>query len=195
MKYNIKDYVTDMEVIIVTPTEAKRERFATIGISKAQFKNTIFKYYYLNDFFQSPTLRATDLAMLERGVSPMRINNKGFEETIFTIHHIVPVHCGGKTVTSNLVPLPRDFHNFIHRYILDPQVKDLSVGDNVILRGVPDFSKITLMMMEDKTFMLSYQKYMIDRYNIYPPKVKKIHRSRYDLKQWYNNKFKELMRS
>lgn len=194
MKYNMKELTMDMDVVIVSPQEAKRERFATIGISKAQFKNAIFKYYYLNDFFQSSSLRVCDLALLERGISPMRTNKIGQEETIFTIHHIVPVHCGGKTITSNLVPLPREFHNFIHRYVLDEQVRDVKVGTQMTIKGAPNFSKITLEMMEDPIFKMEYQKFLVDEYKIYPPRVLKIHRSRYDRKKWYNQYFKSLER-
>lgn len=194
MKYNMKELTMDMDVVIVSPQEAKRERFAAIGISKAQFKNAIFKYYYLNDFFNSPSLRVCDLALLERGISPMRTNKLGQEETIFTIHHIVPVHCGGKTVTSNLVPLPREFHNFIHRYILDEQVKDVKIGTKMTIHGAPNFSKITLTMMEDPTFRLEYQKFLVDEYGIYPPRILKIHRSRFDRKKWYNEYFKGMER-
>lgn len=194
MKYNMKELTMDMDVVIVSPQEARQERFGCIGISKAQFKNTIFKYYYLNDFFNSPSLRVTDMSLLEKGISPIRVNSNGQQETIFTIHHIIPVHCGGKTITSNMVPLPREFHNFIHRYILDPQVKDLKIGTKLKIVGAPNFNKITLQMMEDPIFKLEYQKYMIDVYGIYPPRITKIHRSIYDRKQWYREYFKELER-
>lgn len=194
MKYNMKRLVQNMEVTIVSPKEAHKERFSYIGISKAEFKNTVIRYYYLNDFFRSPNLRVSDLALLEKGLSPRQLNSKGEFETMFTIHHIIPVNCGGKTITSNLVPLPRNFHNFIHKYVLDPQIQNLKPGTRVILKGTPDFTKITLEMMEDPVFQLSYQKFLIDEYGIYPNRIKKIHRSRYDRKMWYKKYFKDLLR-
>ncbi len=194
MNYKIKDYVVDMDVKIVSPEEAKKERYVDVGVSKAEFKSAVIRYYYLSNFFDGATMSLNDMVLLENGISPRMEKENGNTESVYTLHHILPVSCGGKTVANNLVPLPRDFHTFIHRYILDPQIKNLNVGDEKVVRGTPNFNKLNMGMIQDQLFKLAYLKFLVDEYKLYPSHVKRICRSRFDKKEWYNRKFKELIR-
>ena len=190
-KYNIKDYVTTMKVERHDGEYCRAER-KRYGTYRHELKSTVIKSYFFEGFFNNAGLSDEDMKYIIAGQSPVRRGGRGEERLLFTIHHIKPLNCGGETKPSNLIPLPRNFHKFIHEKIFDPQMADIPYGASKELVGVPDFSKITLEMMLDPAFRIQYHKYMVDVYKIIPPRLKH-HKSKKTranaFNQWYQHNF------
>lgn len=165
-KYDFKSLTTTMDIEIIAPEDSKRER--NRYDDKRDLKSAIYKYYYYNGYFNCDDLTNQDIEFIKKGFSPIRKTENGREYKMFTIHHIQPLNCGGKTLSDNLIPLPKNFHMFIHEKIIDPQIQGLQVGDKKTLVGIPDFSKITLDMMMDSSFRIQYHKFIVDEFRILP---------------------------
>ena len=188
--YDIRDYTTLMEVEKAPSNYSlkERKRFST---HKHELKSTIFKYYFFEGFFNGVGLSSTELDCISKGYSPIRRFHHKDERRIFTIHHIQPLTCCGETKPSNLIPLPRTFHDFLHKRIIDPQIMGLEPGERKVLVGMPDFSKITLKMLMDPAFQLQYHKFIVDEYRMMPGELRKASREsdRQLFAQWYEKTF------
>lgn len=55
------------------------------------------------------------------------------EKENYNTHHIIPLQLGGLNVYDNLIIMDKTEHNFIHTYIIDPQIKDKNVGQKFVL--------------------------------------------------------------
>ena len=185
-KYDFKSLTTTMDIEIIDPKESQKER--NRYDDKRDLKSTIYKYYYYSDFFECEQLSARDMEFIKKGFSPITKDENGKETKLFTVHHIQPLNCGGKTLPSNLIPLPRKFHSFIHEKIIDPQIQGMQVGDRKTIIGVPDFSKITLDMMMDSSFRIQYHKFIVDEYRLLPIAVAS--KSKRDNGQFFGNWYK-----
>lgn len=189
-RYNIRDYTTLMEIEKSEPQYSASER-KKFGTHKHELKSTVFKYYFFEGFFDNVGLSDMDMQYVSHGYSPVRISPSGEETRLFTVHHIKPLTCLGETKPSNLIPLPRGFHNFIHRRIIDPQISGMAPGDKKVLVAMPDFSKITLDMMMDSGFQLQYHKYVVDQYKMFPSEFNKhgMIKNPQFISNWYLNTF------
>lgn len=189
-RYNIRDFTTLMEIEKKSSqyTSFERKRY---GEFRHELKSTIFKHAYFNGYFNDVGLSEEDMNLIIGGYSPIRVSPTGEETTLFTIHHIKPLICGGETISSNLIPLPKNFHNFLHERVIDPQIKDLKVGDQKVLVAIPDFSKISLSMMMDPGFRIQYHKFLVDEYHMLPEEFNKNGRKndRQFIANWYLNNF------
>ena len=94
-----------------------------------ELKSTVIKSHFFDGFFDAAGLSEEDLNYIVNGHSPVRVNSNGDEYMLYTIHHIKPLNCGGETRPSNLIPLPRAFHTFIHEKVFDPQLAKLKCGE------------------------------------------------------------------
>ena len=149
------------------------------------------KMYFYDGFFDNANLSPQEIATIIGGYSPVRKKQNGEEITIFTIHHKKPLICSGETITSNLIPLPRNFHDFLHEKVIDPQLKHIKVGEKGVLVAMPDFSKITLPMMMDSGFVLQYHKFIVDEYHMLPEEFKtgKKKNDKQFIANWYLSTF------
>lgn len=185
--YDIKDYTMYMEVEIMPPSVVASER-KQFNSTKRELKQTIYKYYYYKGFFNDKSITESDLKYIQKGCSPI-VRANGKETQKFSIHHIKPLNCGGTTHPDNLIPLPKCFHQFVHDKIITPQIEGLKIGEKKVLVGIPDFSKITLEMMNDSGFRIQYFKWLVDEYKIMPKEVKDKTKSNETFNLWYKNKF------
>lgn len=173
MKHQFSKYMTSMEITITNPELAKRERKHFYESNRIDFKKEIIKKYYQNGFFDCILLTRHDKMMLERGLIPFRENILTKAEPLFSIHHIKPISCGGKNTIDNTIPLPQYFHSFIHKNIIDPQIKDLKIGDKKRIRGLPNFELITLDLMFDENFLSKYSDILCNKLRIQPKKIQR----------------------
>jgi len=189
-RYNIRDLTTLMEIEKKSAqyTSQERKRF---GNFRHELKSTIIKHAYFDGYFDNIGLSEEDMTYIVRGYSPIRISANGEEKRLFTIHHIKPLNCGGETISSNLIPLPRNFHDFLHERIIDPQIKNMKIGDKKVLVAIPDFSKISLSMMMDPGFRIQYHKFIVDEYHMLPEEFNKNGRKndRQFIANWYLSNF------
>lgn len=194
IKYNISDYITTMDIVKTSPDygHTERNRFKE---EKHDLKCTVYKWRYYEGYFDNCGLSEEDFKYIKKGYSPVRISENGSETVLFTIHHIKPLSCGGETRPSNLIPLPRSFHDFIHEKIIDRQINHLQIGDTTTIIGLPDFSKITLPMMMDSGFKIQYYKYLVDKFRMIPPVLINSHTNEIRKKafaEWYKRNFGHL---
>ena len=194
IKYNIADYVMPMDIVKTNSERNKSER-NRYKDDKHALKECIYKWLYYDGYFDGCGFSEEDMKFFKNGFSPIRINAKGNEVTLFTVHHIKPLICGGETRPSNLLPLPRSFHTFIHEKIVNPQLDFLEEGDEATIVAMPDFSKITLPMAMDVGFRIQYHKFLVDKYRLIPhhlidPKTCELKERAY--REWYNNQFKNI---
>lgn len=190
-KYLISDYVTTMDVIKTSAEYNQRER-NRFKENKHDLKSTVFKYYFYEGYFDNAGLSKEDLRFIGAGFSPIKATPMGVEYTVFTVHHIKPLSCSGETLPSNLIPLPRKFHEFIHEKIIDPQIKNLKTGETTTIIGVPDFSKLPLETMMDTDFRIQYYKYLVDTYRMIPPHLINKHTNEIRKRlfaEWYSRNF------
>ena len=190
-KYNIGSLVTEMFIERTSPEYCRIER-KRFGSFRHELKSTVIKSHFFDGYFDKARLSDTDLAYIVQGYSPVRTGSSGKEHQMFTIHHIKPLVCGGETKPSNLIPIPRSFHDFLHEKIFDPQMAGLDIGSKKTLVCVPDFSKITLEMMMDPSFRIQYHKYAVDVCGIIPHKIiKSKHKNirKASFNNWYQNNF------
>ena len=193
-RYNIRDYVTSMTIQKTNPEYCKIER-KRFGNFRHELKSTVIKSHFFDGYFDGAGLSEEDYNYIVNGHSPVRMGSNGNEYMLFTIHHIKPLNCGGETRPSNLIPLPRTFHTFIHEKVFDPQLAKIKVGETAEIVGVPDFSKISLNMMNDPSFRIQYHKFMVDEYKVYPIRLMhhKTKRARADsFNQWYQKTFENI---
>ena len=193
-RYNIRDYVTTMTIQKANPEYCRTER-KRFGAFRNELKSTVIKSYFFDGYFNDANLTEEDFEYIISGHSPIRQNSNGDEYLMFTIHHIKPLNCGGETRPSNLIPLPRTFHKFLHEKVFNPQLAKLNYGETAVLVGVPDFSKITIQMMNDPAFRIQYFKYMVDEHKIFPAKIIR-HKNKQaraeSFNQWYKKTFSHL---
>ena len=189
-RYNIQNLVTSMEIEKTSPEYCRIER-KRFGNFRHDLKSTVIKSYFFDGFFDTSGLSEEDMSYIMNGYSPIRTSPTGVEYTTFTIHHKKPLVCGGETRPSNLIPLPKNFHDFLHDKVFDPQIEGLKIGDKKVIQGVPDFSKITLPMMLDSGFIIQYHKYMFDTHHIMPRGIPKSDSQQ--LAHWYRKKFGNFM--
>lgn len=189
-RYNIRDFTTLMEIEKHSAqyTLQERKRF---GNFRHELKSTIFKHAFFDGYFDNAGLTEEDMTYIVGGYSPVRTTKDGEEKRLFTIHHIKPLNCGGETISSNLIPLPRGFHDFLHERVIDPQLKGLKTGDKKVLVAMPDFTKITLPMMMDPGFRIQYHKFIVDEYHMLPQEFNKNGRKndRQFIANWYLSSF------
>jgi hypothetical protein len=192
-RYNIRDLATLMEVEKAPPTYVASER-KKFGSYRHELKSTVIKGAYFDGFFDSVSLSETDLKYILSGYSPISVTPTGEERKVYTIHHIKPLNCMGETKTSNLIPLPRKFHDFLHEIVIDPQLRGMNVGDKRVLVAMPDFSKINLQMMQDPSFRVQYHKYLVDTYHMLPRSFDKHGRKKdqQQIARWYAANFGHL---
>ena len=190
IKTDFKNITYSQTVSIISPEDVRQERIK-YNKDKIQLKKALYKTYYHNNYFNGTNLTLKDRILLMSGFSPIYMDSKNRECFRYTIHHIVPISCGGQTVLDNLIPLPRKFHDFIHSKIIDPQIFGSKTGDKIEIKGLPDFSKITLEQMQDENFIRDYQKFLVDCYDIIPVQFKKMKKSdRTELLNcWYKTMF------
>lgn len=192
-KYDIDSLTTSIDIEMVSSEESTRER-NRFRSHRRDLKSALYKYYFYDGFFDSPSITSKDREFIQNGFSPIRTRADGSEYTVFTVHHIQPLICGGKTLPRNLIPLPRGFHDFIHEKLIDPQIHKLKVGDKHTLVGLPDFSKVTLDMMCDIGFRMQLHKHLVDKFRILPISFVSKWKGK-DSKmfnEWYKNNFDHL---
>lgn len=186
-RYNIEDYITKMDVQMMDTSYCRHERKRFPQL-RSELKSTIYRYYFFNGYFDGINLSDYDLKAILGGCSPVRGKGKN-ESLLFTVHHIQPLICGGETVPSNLIPIPQRFHDFIHKAIFEPQTDGMQLGDQKTIIGVPDFSKITLPMMMDSSFIIQYHKHLVDNYGIIPIPLKIGKERNVSFTHWYQHNF------
>jgi len=81
----------------------------------------------------NPYSHEIDLIRASRGLSPSN----------FDVHHIVPLSGGGQNRFSNMCLIERSLHRFINKKCFDPALKNIKVGETVII-DVPDFPRVAL---------------------------------------------------
>ena len=189
-RYNIRDLTTLMEIERAPLDYSGKER-KRFGNFRHELKSTVIKSYFFDGYFDDAGLSQEDMTYIINGYSPVRISPTGEEKRTFTIHHIKPLVCSGETRPSNLIPLPRRFHDFLHEKVIDPQLAGLDVGEKKVLVAMPDFSKITLRMMMDRGFQIQYHKYIVDQYHMLPAEFKKRSKrnDQQQISNWYQKNF------
>lgn len=177
---------------IVSPYVVHQER-KRYNRDKLNLKRIVYQYYYHSDYFKNIPLSLSDRRLLMSGFSPIDIDENNHEFFRYSIHHIIPLNCGGTTESKNLIPLPRRFHDFVHSCIIDPQIYNMKVGETTTLQGLPDFFKITLEQMQDETFIRDYHKFIIDYCEVMPIQFRKIKKKERKDKfnSWYRKRFRE----
>lgn len=187
---DFRDITYSKAIEIVSPDVVLEER-KKYNRDKIKLKRIIFQYYYHGRYFEGTELSLKDRKLLMSGYSPIDIDEHNHEVFRYSIHHIIPLNCNGKTESMNLIPLPNRFHDFIHEKIITPQIYGYNVGDKLELYGLPDFSKISLQQMQDEDFIRNYHKFIVDYYGIIPVSLLKIKKkSRKDkFQQWYRRMF------
>lgn len=191
---DFRNLVYSERITLVTPDEVRQER-KRYSQHKLELKSLIYKYYYYSDYFSDVPLTFRDRKMLSEGFSPIDIDENSNEFFRYSIHHITPLNCGGKTVAKNLIPLPKKFHDFVHDMIITPQIDGLQYGDSKVLYGLPNFNKITLSQMQDNRFIKLFHQYVVDRYKIFPVSVSRVTRRNPKVtpEVWYRRRFGKEM--
>lgn len=66
--------------------------------------------------------------------------------SLYDYHHKIPLSLGGDNSQGNLVLMLKYEHTLLHKYIIDPQIKDLSEGE---------YRRIMLPVMNERVFSFS----------------------------------------
>lgn len=127
-----------------------------LGRIKYSLKRKAIQSHWEYGYFDNIPLTREHYNSLGEGVSPSYKKNK-----MFTVHHIKPLSCDGRNNLNNLVPLPRTFHKFVHENIITPQIKNTPIGQEVIVKHLPNFDLIPLELLMNPNFINQYSNFLI----------------------------------